>query len=244
MGARRARDQRARHRPSGSQHLARCGALRCSRMQLSRMQLAHARPGTDSVQSARWTQDETRSQRAAAMRRRPGSDGVRLARALTRSKKSCRCMGQSSGISLAVSIVRRISKRSGSAVGGETSSDSSDMIPAGLWAAKRTTRACGDQGLGEERARAAGSEPHTEAVSAARSPVPRRESEKPRCARATWKLYIFAASNRPERMHFQTSLASIYVVGNALSSTTVETSERARTRAPRGGGQGWKTLSR
>ena len=121
MGARRARDQRARHRPSG--------ALRCSRMQL-----AHARPGTGSVQSARWTQDETRSQRAAAMRRRPGSDGVRLARALTRSKKSCRCIGQSSGISLAVSIVRRISKRSGSAVGGETSSDSSDMIPAGLWA--------------------------------------------------------------------------------------------------------------
>ena len=56
------------------------------------------------------------------------SDGVRLARVLTRSKKSCRCIGQSSGISLAVSIVRRISKRSGSDVGGEASSD---MIPAG-----------------------------------------------------------------------------------------------------------------
>ena len=70
--------------------------------------------------------------RCSPMRRRFGSDGVRLARALTRSKKSCRCIGQSSGISLAVSIVRRISKRSGSAVGGETSSDSSDMIPAGL----------------------------------------------------------------------------------------------------------------
>ena len=181
--------------------------------------------------------------RCSPMRRRFGSDGVRLARALTRSKKSCRCIGQSSGISLAVSIVRRISKRSGSAVGGETSSDSSDMIPAGLWARRGRRALAETRGL-EKSARAAGSEPHTEAVSAARSPVPRRESEKPRCARATWKLYIFAASNRPERMHFQTSLASSYVVGNALSSTTVETSERARTRAPRGGGQGWKTLSR
>ena len=181
MGARRARDQRARHRPSGSQHLARCGALRCSRMQL-----AHARPGTGSVQSARWTQDETRSQRAAAMRRRPGSDGVRLARALTRSKKSCRCIGQSSGISLAVSIVRRISKRSGSAVGGETSSDSSDMIPAGLWARRGRRALAETRGL-EKSARAAGSEPH-EVACVGRSlagTAPRkraRDVKKPRSA--------------------------------------------------------------
>jgi len=87
--------------------------------------------------------------RCSPMRRRFGSDGVRLARALTRSKKSCRCIGQSSGISLAVSIVRRISKRSGSAVGGETSSDSSDMIPAGLRGreeddARSRCKVCGD----------------------------------------------------------------------------------------------------
>ena len=195
MGARRARDQRARHRPSGSQHLARCGALRCSRMQLSRMQLAHARPGTGSVQSARWTQDETRSQRAAAMRRRPGSDGVRLARALTRSKKSCRCIGQSSGISLAVSIVRRISKRSGSAVGGETSSDSSDMIPAGLWARRGRRALAETRGL-EKSARAAGSEPLPEAVSAARSlagTAPRKRArvvKKPRSARHVETLHF------------------------------------------------------
>ena len=140
-----------------------------------------------SVQSARWTQDETRSQRAAAMRRRPGSDGVRLARALTRSKKSCRCIGQSSGISLAVSIVRRISKRSGSAVGGETSSDSSDMIPAGLWARRGRRALAETRGL-EKRARAAGSEPHAEACVgrslAGTAPRKRaRDVKKPRSAR-------------------------------------------------------------
>jgi len=41
-------------------------------------------------------------------------------------------------MSLAVSIVRRISKRSGSAIGGETSSD---MIPAGYLDASRIRNA-------------------------------------------------------------------------------------------------------
>ena len=42
---------------------------------------AHARPRTCSVQSARWTQDQTRRRRAAAIRKQFSCDGVRLARA-------------------------------------------------------------------------------------------------------------------------------------------------------------------
>ena len=99
-------------------------ARACTPMNLQCPECAMEDAGRDA-QAARCSHSQGHSQGHSQAQ---ASDGVRLARVLTRSKKSCRCIGQSSGISLAVSIVRRISKRSGSDIGGETSSD---MIPAG-----------------------------------------------------------------------------------------------------------------